>query len=325
LPVAGITVLAYRRGKEIETMNHAMVVGMAARRAALWRALGRLTVALVIFSLVSYAAVCAYAADRFSHPIRQPVGQCRDYGLTCEDVQFPSTVDNVPLRGWFIGGTGPRTIMMLHGRDGRRDDPTIGLMAIAQAFHAHGYSLLMFDFRAHGLSGGDRYSLGDWERRDVAGALAYLRGRGIPGVGVIGFSMGAGTALRAAPTHPEMRALVLDSPFADVPALVDQHLTEVSGLPRLFTPGILLMAQELYGMDLLDDRPVQEMATLGARPILLIASTTDDYIPVSQAYELEAAGAQDPNLQVWFTTGPTHVRSFKEYPTEYLRRVIGFF
>jgi fermentation-respiration switch protein FrsA (DUF1100 family) len=280
---------------------------------------------LLVASLLSYIAVCAYAADRFSHPSRLPVGQCRDYGLTCEDVQFPSTVDNVPLRGWFIGGTGPRTIMMLHGRDGRRDDPAIGLMAIAQAFHAHGYSLLMFDFRAHGLSGGDRYSLGDWERRDVAGALAYLRGRGIAGVGVIGFSMGAGTALRAAPAHPEMRALVLDSPFADVPALVDQHLTEVSGLPRLFTPGILLMAQGLYGMDLLADRPVQEMATLGARPILLIHSTTDDYIPVSQAYELQKAGAQDPNLQVWFTTGPTHVRSFKEYPSEYLRRVIGFF
>ena len=306
-------------------MDQALAVRIAARRTALWRALGRLALALTVFSLISYFAVCAYAADRFSHPIRQPVGQCRDYGLTCEDVQFPSTEDGVVLRGWFIGGTGPRTVIMLHGRDGRRDDPTIGLMTIARAFHDHGYGLLLFDFRAHGLSGGDRYSLGDWERRDVAGALAYLRGRGISGVGVIGFSMGAGTALRAAPAHPEMRALVLDSPFADLPSLIDQHLTEVSGLPRLFTPGILLMAQALYGMDLLDDRPVQEMATLGTRPILLIASTTDDYIPVSQAYALQAAGATDPNLQVWFTTGPTHVRSFKDYPAEYLRRVMGFF
>src|SRR5690242_12790228 len=109
-------------------MDHERAALLAARRAAVWRALGRLMMALAVFSLISYVAVCAYAADRFSHPIRQPVGQCHDYGLTCEDVQFPSTVDAVPLRGWFISGTGPRTIMMLHGRDGRRDDPAIGLM-----------------------------------------------------------------------------------------------------------------------------------------------------------------------------------------------------
>ena len=306
-------------------MERATPAWGAMRRAAVGRALGRLAGALVLFSLVSYGIICAYAADRFSHPIRQPVGQCRDYGLTCEDVQFPSTEDGVLLRGWFIPGTGPHTVVMLHGRDGRRDDPTIGMMDIARAFHQQGYRLLLFDFRAHGTSGGERYSLGDWERRDIAGALQFLQGRGIGAVGVLGFSMGAGTALRAAPAHPEMRALVLDSPFADLPSLIDRHLTEVSGLPRIFTPGILLAAQGLFGMDLLDNRPVQEMARLGARPVLLIHSTTDTYIPVSQAYALQAAGAGDPNLQVWITSGPTHVRSYKDHPAEYLQRVIGFF
>ena len=136
--------------------------------------------------------------------------------------------------------------------------------------------------------------------------------------------MGAATALRAAPDHPEMRALVLDSPFSDLGPIIDMHLTEVSGLPRIFTPGILL-AGGVYGMDLLNDQPRQEMARLGSRPVLLIHSKDDEFVPVSQAYELQAAGAHDPNLQVWITSGPLHVRSYKMYPTEYLRRVTAFF
>ncbi|HMA33918.1 MAG TPA: alpha/beta fold hydrolase [Chloroflexia bacterium] len=299
--------------------------GEMMRNPSARRVLLRLAAALIVGALVVYFGICAYAADRFSHPLRQPVGQCADYHLSCEDVQFTSTDDGIPLSGWFIPASGPQTIVMLHARDGRRDDPTIGAMDIAQALHQHGYSVFMFDFRAHGKSGGDRYSLGDWERRDVAGALRYLQSRGIATVGVLGFSLGAGTGLRVAATHPEMRALVLDSPFAELPPLIDLHLTEVSGLPHFFTPGILLMAQGLYGMDLLGNRPEQEMARLGARPILLIHSTTDEFIPVSQAYALQKAGAGDPNLQLWITTGPQHVRSFKQDPTEYLKRVIGFF
>jgi uncharacterized protein len=286
--------------------------------------LARFVAALLIALVVGYGAIAIYAAGRFSHPIRQPVAPCATYQLPCEDVQFASVGDNVPLSGWLIAGARPQTIMIMHGRDGRRDDPTIGLIGIAQALHAQGYGLLMFDFRAHGLSGGDRYSLGDWERRDVAGALRFLTSRGVTSIGALGFSMGAATELRAAPDHPEMRALVLDSAFADLPPIIDMHLTEVSGLPRLFTPGILLAAG-LYGMDLIDDRPREEMARLGARPVLLIHSKDDEFVPVSQAYELQAAGAGDPNLQVWITSGPLHVRSYKMYPTEYLRRVSAFF
>ncbi len=96
-------------------------------------------------------------------------------------------------------------------------------------------------------------------------------------------------------------------------------------MPRFFAPGIIGMAQVLFGMDLVDNRPEQEMARLGDRPVLLIHSTTDDYIPISQAYELQRAGAPDPHLQVWFPVGPDHARAFREKPTEYLRRVQGFF
>ncbi|MDQ2807373.1 MAG: alpha/beta fold hydrolase, partial [Chloroflexota bacterium] len=201
----------------------------------------------------------------------------------------------------------------------------IGLMDIAHGLLDQGYNVFTIDFRAHGLSGGDRYSIGDWERRDVAGALAYLQSHGAGPIGAMGFSMGAGTLLRTTPDHPELRAVVLDSPFSDLEPIIERHFTEVSGLPPIFMPGILQAAQGLFGMDVLDNKPQQEMARLGSRPVFLIHSTGDDYIPVSQAYTLQAIGAADPHFQSWIGTGSAHVQMFKDHRAEYMQRVLAFF
>ena len=134
---------------------------------------------LVAISLVAYLGVGAYAATTMSHPIRQPLrGTPADLGLPYENVAFPSTVDNIPLHGWLIGGFGGRTIIFVHGKDGIHNDPTIGLPLIAQALVRHGYDVLAFDLRGHGELGGSRFSLGALETRDLAGAVQYLKSRG---------------------------------------------------------------------------------------------------------------------------------------------------
>ena len=81
----------------------------------------------------------------------------------------------------------------------------------ASILHQHNYDLLMFDLRAHGQSGSDRYSLGVWETRDLEGALNYLKDKGYSEFGTYGISMGGGTSLLAAPDHPEIKALMVDS------------------------------------------------------------------------------------------------------------------
>jgi fermentation-respiration switch protein FrsA (DUF1100 family) len=240
-------------------------------------------------------------------------------------VTFPSTDDGIPIRGWYINPQATTTILVLHGRDGRRDDPSFGLMEIIRGLLDHGYGVLTIDFRAHGESGGDRYSLGDWERRDIAGALRFLQGRGVQTIGAIGFSMGAGTLLRVVPDHPELRAVVADSPYAEVVPVMAAHLTEVSGLPGFFLPGILGNSRVLYGMDAAGNRPVDDMARVGDRPILVIHSSDDEFIPVRQAYALQQAAAGNPHFQLWITHGALHLRSYQQAPAEYLRRVLAFF
>ena len=298
---------------------------LAVRRPSGVRWLRRLVAAAVGLGAVVYVLISVYAAEKFTHPLRQSVPPCSTYGLTCTDVQFPSTTDAIPLRGWWIKGGAKATILLLHGRDGRRDDPSIGLMDIAHGLLDQGYNVFTFDFRAHGESGSDRYSIGDWERRDIAGALAYLQGQGVQHIGALGFSMGAGTLLRTTPDHPELQAVVLDSPFAELHPIIESRFTRVSGLPEIFVPGVLVAAQGVLGMNVDGNKPEQEMARLGNRPVFLIHATGDTYIPVSNAYTLQKIAASDPNFQSWIGDGSEHVRMFKDHRAEYMQRVLAFF
>jgi uncharacterized protein len=231
-------------------------------------------------------------------------------------------VDNIPLKGWFINSSGDKTILVLHGQSSVKDNYIN--MEVSKALVEHGYDILMFDFRGHGESGGDTGSLGEWETRDIEGALAYLNSKGIPEVGSLGYSMGASAELLAAPDHPEIRAIVADSAFADLFSIVDSERQKV-GVPSFFDSGILFMTKLLYGLDLLDNEPKRAISRLGNQPVLLIHASNDPLIPVSETYELQKAGAANSQLQLWVAPANGHVASFADNREEYLQRVIGFF
>ena len=275
---------------------------------------------------LAYLAVCAYIANQMTLAVRNPLQSTpADFGMAYEAVAFPSLGDQIPLRGWYIGKGGRQTILMLHAKDGRRDDPTIGLMEIARGLVQHGYNVFVFDFRGHGESGGTRVGVASLEVRDVGGALEYLKTRGITQVGTLGFSMGAATALNSAAVYPAMHVVVADSPFADFQELLNYHMVTDAHLPALFTPGTMFISWPLFGMDFGNDKPARALAQLGSRPVLLIHSANDTDVPMSHDRELQAAGASDPNLRTWLVPGAAHVRAFRTLPDEYMRRVTEFF
>ncbi len=294
--------------------------------------IGRSRVALAIAAVLllalvlGYFGISAYVADRLSRPQRLTLTHApSDFGLTYEKVKFTSAIDSIPLDGWYIDSPGSKVILMLHGRDGIRDDPSLNLMGLMPALASSGYDIFTFDFRAHGLSGGERYSLGDLERRDVDGALGYLKSRGVNEVGVVAFSMGAATALNSSAAHPEMRAIVADSPFADLNLLLQDALPKTSKLPAFFNPGILFTARVLYGMDLAGVKPANVLASLDSRPVLLIHGTGDTTIPMLHHEMLVKAAAGNPNAEAWVVEGAKHAQSYKQEPEEYVRRVSAFF
>jgi fermentation-respiration switch protein FrsA (DUF1100 family) len=281
---------------------------------------------LEAISLLTYLGLGAYVAGTMSRPVRHPLdGTPADLGLPYENVAFTSTVDNIPLKGWLIGGQGGPTIIFIHGKDGIRNDPTIGLPLIGQALVHHGYDVLAFDLRGHGESGGSRFSLGYLEARDLAGAVQFLKSQGRTTLGAIGWSLGAVTVLNAAPTLPDLQAVVAESAFADLNDLLVTQIPLNTHLPRLFTPGILLMGDLLYGFGSQQNQPEQGVRQMGTRPLLLIHDEADEMIPLAHALRLQQAGAANPNLQFWLVPGAAHVRGYQTYPDTYMRRVLEFF
>jgi fermentation-respiration switch protein FrsA (DUF1100 family) len=197
-------------------------------------------------------------------------------------------------------------------------------MEVGRILYQHGFDLLMFDFRAHGNSGGEISTIGDWETRDIAGALAYLKGRGITEVGAIGWSMGAAALINAAPEHPEIKAVVADSAFANLMDIVSLQRGAL-GVPDFFDPGIELMAQFMYGVDLAHNQPRRAIAQLKDRPVLLVHTSGDPLISASQSQALAEADGSNPNLQLWIVPGIGHVSAFSMNEQVYMDRIIQFF
>jgi pimeloyl-ACP methyl ester carboxylesterase len=286
--------------------------------------LARVAAVVMLMLAIAYLGISAVVANQLWHPTRRALTTTPErYGLPYEDVQFTSMGDNIPLSGWFIDSPGRETIVLMHGSGSIRDNYIS--MEVSKVLFQHNYDLFLFDFRGHGTSGGQVGSIGLLETRDVAGALAYLKGRGVAEVGTLAYSMGAATGLLAAPNHPEMRAIVVDSPFADLYSIMEGQRAKTGMPPSFFNPGIILMSQVLYGINPMHNQPREAMARLSDRPILLIHSTVDDLIPVSNAYELQKAGASNPNLEVWIAPASSHVAVFAEHRQEYLDRLIRFF
>lgn len=276
----------------------------------------------VVFGIATYVAFTVTSIERT--PLGQPPSTS---GLAYENVSFPSRVDLLALRGWYIpakGGESSRSVILVHGREHHRADASIGMPAIAAALAARGYNVLAFDTRAHGESAGERLSFGYFETRDIMGAVDYLESRGAAGkwVGAVAFSLGAAATLLALPEEPRIKAVVADSCYADMTDMLEYGMTHVAGLPAFFGPPTVVMARVLFGIDIGALKPEAVAGRIAPRPLLLVHGEIDDTVPVSHARRLAAAY---PKASLWITTGVNHVKSYATHPEEYLRRVEATF
>ncbi len=248
-------------------------------------------------------------------------------GLSYEDVSFPAARDGVTLRGWYVkAGNSDRCVIMVHGDGYHRADPTIGLLEIAKGLTEHGYNVLMFDLRGHGESGEGRLTGGYYERRDVLGAIAYVRGRGVlpQHIGVLGFSMGAAASLLAAAEDKELPALVTDSCWADIMDLIKSEVARRPYMPRFLTPVIPGIAKIVYGVNVEEAQPLQAVTKIAPRPIFFIHGEADRKIPVDNARRLYQAN-NNHNNALWIVPKAKHARAYKAQPEEYITKVTAFF
>lgn len=141
----------------------------------------------------------------------------RELGLAFEDLRLV-TEDGLAIHGWYLPPPGsPRwTVLFAHGNGGNvshRLDRALLLQARL------GAAVLLFDYRGYGRSEGAPDEEGTY--RDARAAHRWLieeRHVATDRLIVFGESLGSAVALDLALSRP-CRALVLESPFASVPAM----------------------------------------------------------------------------------------------------------
>jgi pimeloyl-ACP methyl ester carboxylesterase len=258
--------------------------------------------------------------------IRTPVARTpSQLGLAYENLQMTGA-DGVFTRGWYLPP--PKApapaVILVHGHMGRRDQ----FLDEASWLQRAGFGVVLFDLRSHGESGDGVITFGLREAEEVRPYLDLIAAKPAHAgqrVGIIGWSMGAVTALRATSLYPRIAAVVADSPFA---SLTEQSRWRVSQFvgptltPYFWT--FVLAAGTLMTRELPSAWEVtQWLPAIAPRPMFLIHGLEDLNIPPAATTRL-AAAATGP-VDAWHAPGANHINTRFAFPQEYRDRVVGFF
>ncbi|HET6246847.1 MAG TPA: alpha/beta hydrolase [Tepidisphaeraceae bacterium] len=241
-----------------------------------------------------------------------------------KDISF-MTSDGLRIAGWWIPAASAddphsmplpsgRTVIVCHdfGADKASD------LKLARDLVPGDFNILAFDFRGHGQSAGQLCTFGDLERRDVLGAVKWVRenhpaeSRKIYGLGV-----GLGSAaLIAAAADPglgrQIDAVAVFAPYDRVSNLI-QGLTDAYYVPSvgwIATHVSLAMAGAQLGTPLSTFAPAQYVDKIAPRPLLVIAAEHDPLQDVSLSQAVYEQASQ-PKLHYWIKKGDRKAMLFK--------------
>lgn len=290
-------------------MQHAGTAGRPARLIARQRHTGRrILLSITTAAILGLAAdlayvgvegssrfVAAYASTTCTRPSDLP------YGWTYEAVNYDSTLDagsacapvgaraggevlaadGTPIAGWYIPAAArsgdTATVVVVHGHDANKSH----MLPIAAALHDR-FDLLLVDLRATGYSGGSQQTMGVLEQQDVRAMVDWLvETKAPPRIAALGVSGGAAATLAAMRTDERIGAFIGDSMHARIGTLLAQQVdnAELWGISQPAYPGVWAAQVAIWlrtgGLDLASVDPIDSLAWLGDRELLLIHGTAD--------------------------------------------------
>lgn len=282
-----------------------------------------LPIALAALAAVIIGLFCAgwYGSDVVFHPrkmLKMEIWPDR-FDLGFETVEF-RTEDGLRLVGWLIPAsqTTDKTILCCHGWGDNKGDLLERVHFLAKKFN-----LFLFDSRSHGESEGKITTLGSLEAIDVEAAFQFLakaRPRWAAHLGGLGLSMGASLILCAAARHKELKALVLEAPFASFNEIVHRWASDIPA-PLLWATRKVIALR--LGLDPEPYSPVYQLAKMSARPTFFISGELDRPMPPELVESLYKR-APEPK-EYWCVPQAPHGKCWATAGKVYEERVVSFF
>jgi len=216
-------------------------------------------------------------------------------------------VDGINITGqlYLPEGDGPYpTICTCHGIPAGIPDPADrGYATLAEKISPHGFAVLIFNFRGAGASGGNLDMLG-WTR-DLKAVIDYLYA--LPQVdksylALLGFSAGAAVSVYVAAGDSRISSVVacacpdeftIFTKFGGPQSMID-HFRSIGAIRDKDFPS---STQEwLNGFELV--RPIDYVAEISPRPLLLVQGDKDETVEVSRAHKLYARAGEPKQLAI---------------------------
>ena len=312
--------------------------------------------AALLVALVTYLAYIGYEGSRQLSDPPAPTADCRTpaiLGWEYEAINYDILTDahlaaeanpqactqqgappgdvvqvgEVRLAGWYVpaaNGAGPAgpTVVVVHGWGSNKST----MLEHATILH-DAYNLLLLDLRNHGQSSEAATTQGVREAADLRAMIDWLEREKAPErIAVLGVSMGGATALAEADRDERIDAVIAESTHATL-ANAAQARLDRSGYP-LALPGswaILLGSLVRTGEDVSAVDPIQAVARLDGRPLLLIHAELDRSIGSDDAESmLAAAQAAGIPVELQVCPGATHGESNQTCAEDYAGWVLGF-
>jgi uncharacterized protein len=279
---------------------------------------GRIIAGLLVLLLSALVFLSWFAGTRLVSPMKRTIGNIPP-DLTGETVEFASESGSL-VHGWFLPGrAGKGTIVLMHGVRASRLD----MLGRARFLAAAGYSVLLFDFQAHGESPGKQITFGYLESRDAQAAIRFARARAPQEkIGVIGVSMGGAAALLAEPPL-SIDALVLEQVYPALHKAIGNRISMRLGpWSKILAPFLSWQLRPRLGVNDEALRPLDHAAKMSV-PKLFIGGAGDLHTTASEVQEMFKAAAESKEL--WIVPGAGHVDLSRFGKAQYERRVLDFF
>ena len=220
----------------------------------------------------------------------------------------------------YVRNGGNRTALVLHGWR----KCSIDILFLARVYErVLGYSVVMPDFHAHGLSDGNMIQMGWLDRKDM---MEWIEAFKTDTMVVHGVSMGgATTMMMSAMDYPEE---VKDIRFVDdcgYTSVWDEFSGELKNqfglpeIPLLYTTSI--MCKLCYGWSFGEASAINEVERSDYL-MLFIHGGSDTFVPTEMAQRLYES--KRSNKELWIAEGAEHAESYLKHKDEYIKRLKAF-
>lgn len=221
------------------------------------------------------------------------------------------------LSGWYVPSFNHAAVVITHGTNSDRTSMLAEFRLLADA----GFGVLAFDWPGCGLSSGSAH-WNEQERQALGAAITWLQARSDVDpakIGGLGFSIGSYIMAQVSARDQRIRAVVLEGTptgYRDAIEWQNRKWGELSEIPARW-------ALKKYGFMNGELRPLDSIAQIAPRPLLLVTGDKDDEIPPFMARTLFAAAGSPKSIYV--VSGAGHENYSQIGGKAYQIKIVEFF